>query len=559
MHTRWGELAAAGSNGSRARRAIQPIMTTHDVFISYAHVDNEALLEDQDGWIAVLHRVLEKRLSQLLGRVANVWWDRRRLNGNVYFDDTIATACENTTVMVSVISPRYLKSDYCRKEVEHFSATRGVKIGDRSRIFSCIKTPVARDALFPQLAGKLGYEFYRGSKDEGYFREYDVYNPELKPLFMSALEELAQDVAKLVVALAVEPRSQAAPAPVSTPAPAAADEPAPKAPAVFVATTSGDAKPIREGVARELKARGALVTPEAAWSESLAGFDKELAQAAGEVSLSVHILGAGYGTIPEDAEASYPVLQLERIKQLAAQRSLHAPLARIVWIAREPAPTSEKQRKFLESVRNDPAVGALDELLEGSEEELKERIVAKLATLEKLAKEREAQAQRAAAPQPGRASGTPAVRKVYVISADTEAESCVVEVEQALGARGFDVISSLELAEEETEAAREARHQHWLAQCDGCLILHGHSKVSWVRAQIDEVRKAMGHRQIGPMFSQVVYLAPPVEGLKRRYQVYFPKLEWVEAPAVDLAPFVHDLLQEVPAPTLKPAASSGVR
>ena len=37
----------------------------NDIFISYAHLDDESLDEDQKGWISKFHRVLEIKLSQV--------------------------------------------------------------------------------------------------------------------------------------------------------------------------------------------------------------------------------------------------------------------------------------------------------------------------------------------------------------------------------------------------------------------------------------------------------------------------------------------------------------
>jgi len=537
-------------------------MSTHDVFISYAHVDNEALLEGQDGWISIFQRALQKRLGQLLGRQVAVWWDRQRLSGNQYFDETIAAACESATVMVSVVTPRYLKSDYCNKEVEHFAQSKPIKVGDRSRLFTCVKTPVQRQDLFQQMEHKLGYEFYRAEEGSGRFREYDVFDPELKPMFMAALEDLAQDVGKLLGLFEPNPGApRHSSITLKTTTPKAAEKQR-----VFIATTSGDVKAVREGLLRELQTREYGVTPDHAFSEDAAGFEAELVRAAAPACVSVHILGASYGTIPEDADGSYPVLQFERLKQLAADRPQDAPLARIVWIPRGVEGSSEKQKKFLARVRGDATLGPLDELLEGSEEELKERVIAKLQTLERARQEREERAAREQKAAQKRAetggldtglrASMTTVSKVYVISADDEGED-VEAVERALGAQGFDVISSLELAEEETEAEREARHQQLLSECDGCLIYHGATKLSWVRAQIDEVRKALGHRARGPMRGQAVYLAPPVEGLKRRYQVQFPKLEGSSAPDRDLQPFVQQLVEAPSTSSVLPARAAG--
>ncbi len=39
----------------------------NDLFLSYAHLDNEPLMEDQRGWISSFRRTLEVRLAQILG------------------------------------------------------------------------------------------------------------------------------------------------------------------------------------------------------------------------------------------------------------------------------------------------------------------------------------------------------------------------------------------------------------------------------------------------------------------------------------------------------------
>lgn len=40
-----------------------------DAFMSYAHLDNIALVEGRKGWVANLHRALEVRVGQLRGRI----------------------------------------------------------------------------------------------------------------------------------------------------------------------------------------------------------------------------------------------------------------------------------------------------------------------------------------------------------------------------------------------------------------------------------------------------------------------------------------------------------
>ena len=152
----------------------------NDVFISYAHIDDQALTEGQKGWITQFHRILEVRLGQLLGEKPTIWRDQK-LQGSDVFDDKIVNAFREAKVMISIMSPRYMKSEWCLKELNEFykAASDGgsIKVGEKARIFKVIKTPIdARDIPehIPQvLQSILGFEFFDFDPDTGRLVEYD--------------------------------------------------------------------------------------------------------------------------------------------------------------------------------------------------------------------------------------------------------------------------------------------------------------------------------------------------------------------------------------------------
>ena len=47
----------------------------NEILISYAHIDDQVLTEGQKGWITQFHRVLDVRVSQLLGVKPKIWRD----------------------------------------------------------------------------------------------------------------------------------------------------------------------------------------------------------------------------------------------------------------------------------------------------------------------------------------------------------------------------------------------------------------------------------------------------------------------------------------------------
>ena len=88
--------------------------TANDLFSSYAHIDNLPITEDERGWITEFHRILENRLAQLMGEQPRVWRDQK-LTGNDIFDQKIVSQFDQTKLIVSILSPRYIKSEWCVK------------------------------------------------------------------------------------------------------------------------------------------------------------------------------------------------------------------------------------------------------------------------------------------------------------------------------------------------------------------------------------------------------------------------------------------------------------
>ena len=79
---RSGSLAGRGVGPpSVRRRTARPQRYSNvmnfegDAFISYAHLDNVELVEGHKGWVANLHRALEIRVAQLLGKQSRIWRD----------------------------------------------------------------------------------------------------------------------------------------------------------------------------------------------------------------------------------------------------------------------------------------------------------------------------------------------------------------------------------------------------------------------------------------------------------------------------------------------------
>ena len=59
------------------------------------------------------------RSSWASSEPAKIWRDEK-LTGNDVYDDKIVNEFKNAKVMISVLSPRYIKSEWCNRELNEF-------------------------------------------------------------------------------------------------------------------------------------------------------------------------------------------------------------------------------------------------------------------------------------------------------------------------------------------------------------------------------------------------------------------------------------------------------
>lgn len=104
----------------------------HDVFVSYAHGPRYALNPHEDllfQWSEKLVHDLRNQISVKLNtkdpaRQADLWMDPN-LTSNQPLTATIENAVKGSALLLVVMSPYYLASDWCGKEVEWFGANAG--------------------------------------------------------------------------------------------------------------------------------------------------------------------------------------------------------------------------------------------------------------------------------------------------------------------------------------------------------------------------------------------------------------------------------------------------
>src|SRR5436189_4111812 len=493
----------------------------NDIFISYAHIDDVALIEGQKGWISGFHRALEIRLGQLLGRPPRIWRDLK-LQGNDVFADRLVERLPGVAILISVISPRYMKSDWCLRELREFikaaNASGGVRVGHKARVFKIVKTPVPLEQQAEELQHMLGYDFFTADPHSGRPKELSqTADAEIQRLYWAKLDDLAHDLTDLIETLEASgtgPAAAAAPvrssviAPTSPGAPQSAGAPPPAAApstpekAVYLAETTYDLREKRDAIRRELQTQGLQVLPDQPLPLVRDECEVAIRDGLNRSVMSIHLVGRNYGLVPEGATQSTVVIQNE----LAIERAAAGPYPRLIWIPEKLECDDERQLKFIEHLQTDTRIQQGADILQTPFEEFKAAMNRRLRADEK----EEEKAEESAAG----ADGTDNLKRIYLIS-DRRDEGAPAELSDYLYEQGFEVI--LPVFEGE-EAQIRKDHEENLSLCDAVLFYYGEGNELWLRQKLREVQKSAAFGRKKPIVLKAIYVAPPDNPTKAKFR-----------------------------------------
>jgi hypothetical protein len=495
----------------------------YDIFISYGHLDDENP-DDVKGWVDMLVERLPGQMQGHLAYKPRVWRDERSLRGNDLLQAAIKEGVESSLLFVPVVTPRYVLSGWCRRELEMFCSSQPPACPSadafRSRIFKIIKMPLTmphvRDKEPEHLREMVGYEFYEMEGDMPV-----EFSPDVQPAkdmrYWTILRRLAWEMTEMLGQLKPDGRMPGAavtvPAgdvlnvgrvstfadfsKVNTPPEAQNESPilvrATPAKVVYLAETTSDLSKERELVRDELRQRGYGVLPEKKLPvetscEALASAVRADVE---RCTLSVHLVGVKYGSTPEDDVRSVVRIQ----EELAAERSASAPdFRRILWMPpglMTPAleVKDSRQKEFVTELQS--RIGEGSELLQTSVEDLKTRIV------EKLDPPRPA--------QPARVKRHDKLKQIYLICDDSD-RGLVKPIKKYLFEENFEVITWLD-----SDAADKLMEYHRknLKECDAALIYFGGGDEPWVRMKLQDLEKAYGYGREDDWCASAVYVGAP--------------------------------------------------
>ncbi|MFX0198449.1 MAG: TIR domain-containing protein [Candidatus Hodarchaeota archaeon] len=459
----------------------------NDIFISYSHLDNKPLIEGQKGWISSFHASLSRRLGQLLGREPKIWRDETEIRGHEYFVKVTMEKLRKSLILISVLTPRYIQSEWCMDELQEFcrvvKSSDAVSIRNQSRIFKIIKTPVPPEQNPAEIRQLLGYEFFEmdekdnprefiGEKDSRYLNDY-----------LDKLNDVANDIRRLIKTIENNTESVTQP-PEKT---------------IYLAETTSDLKKERDDIRRNLLDKGFTILPNR-WlpiRPEDGDFKDTVRDFLRQCKLTIHLIGNRYGSVPEEEEKSIIELQ----NKLAAEQCQNDPMFyRLIWIPPNLTP-EKRQQDFINSLQNNKAKQPRTEIDQSALEDFKTLVQ---DTLKKITEP----------PLNRKAKKHDGPKRVYLICDQPDLE-LIQPIDDCLYNEGFEVLLPLFTGDEDQ---RFQIHLDYLCLCDVAMVYYNFANESWLSCKLNDLRKAPGYGRDKPIAASTVYITGKKTDHKERFR-----------------------------------------
>jgi hypothetical protein len=447
----------------------------HDVFISYAHFDNEPDTQEIR-WVSRFQADLKVALRQRLGADPNVFFDNRSLQNQ--FLQELTDNARGSAAFVAIMSPSYMKREWTIKELEAFDASSS----DQNRLVPVELLPVLEAECHPRLLQVKRAPFYW--KDP---LEEDIalkLTPKFNP---DKYEQRLQGLAHRIEALLRSVRDR-------SPKPAEAKGPL-TGETILLAQVTNDLYDERDQIVAYLNQFGARILPEADYKQGGPEFAEAFTADVAQAGLFVQLLGPYRSNRPPDLlrEGSSEPKSYAQFQYDAAKASGKPALQ---W--RRPdintATITHWDKHLLEGP--DVLVMGLQEFMK----EIKKAIERKNAAAEKdkVKAEKEAEKDK---------SGDGAAKTQFLfINADASDKELTEQLLKAFEDRR-DWIAAGPLFEGSAEDITKDLDAN-LVDCDTLLLVYGKADAPWVRAQLRRYSKIERLRDT-PLRVKTILFAPP--------------------------------------------------
>ena len=445
----------------------------YDVFISYAHHDNET----HGNWIHEFQQRLADFFRSRTGQRLKVFLDEDGLRTGNVLSDRLVQAMENSALFIPILSPVYLSSPWCRREFLHYKghAGEGLIVGGTSRIL-----PV-RLMDYNQFGGETGEGRQEVEAITGFLKAKEILYADFyqEPLpvpvseqdFINKVARLSSDVFS---ALDLVRRHQEE---IKTPEHR-------DGAGLFLGYAYGEAKKLREQLVKELQqhrkynklairilpeeAADAPPEPKVLSEKDLRGF---IQRQLGASDMAVFFYDDVEGAKPSDSPRT-PIAHLQY--GLALEEAAKRANFRIFYIAQTSEDCAASQLAFLDQLDAEALIN--HKVLPLPAFELKAVRDFLLEYLEK--------------PSPPLLPSTPGTRVFYVHHPHDKNDALWASIDDLMYENRYEVIRSVFPEDDPLIDADKAMRDSWLVS-QKALVLLRHATTAWCNAKkVDLIKMA---------------------------------------------------------------------
>ncbi|MEM7086700.1 MAG: toll/interleukin-1 receptor domain-containing protein [Bacteroidota bacterium] len=355
----------------------------YDIFISYAHLDNEKFPGQTDGWIEQFFLGLKYLLDKRYGRqgFVKIWWDNKKLDGNVLFDDSIAEGIKKSAIMICLNSSAYKASDYCQQELQLFYEKAqkepiGLSLGNRSRLVHVLLNNIHYSDWPKELEGSSGFPFHDAEDAEDYGDAIET----LSPKFKSLMQDLKDSIWKLIEEFPKDER-------INEVLHQLEDQEKDDSFSIYLAEVADTLRTPRKRIAAELAKKGFTIIDGVPPPHAASEHEEATRQSLVKSQLSIHLLDQYPGRdIVDDPEIWYP--------QKQAEIAFKEPIPQMIWVPSDlefSEIEEEVYLQFMESIYEGTVSKKNYEYIRGSKSTLTGEIIEYAERIQKSQKQRVAQ------------------------------------------------------------------------------------------------------------------------------------------------------------------------
>jgi hypothetical protein len=481
-----------------------------DIFISYARDDDLPPHDkpDREGFVTFLDESVRQEFRDTGPDRPEIWRDTKRIADGAQFTPEIEDALKQASFLVVILSPNWMASAWCKRELETFAKVHGP--GDlRERIIVVSKRYVDPDKRPSLLQGQSGFAFYARNGDSKEITldvEFFDRGEPRDNRYWTTLKALAAYLLKRQALAALLKRE---PPPDK---PSASYPPTGRT--IYVAKPASDMRAGYERIVSELAGKGHTVVPPPAedipFDSAVAVIDAALSNA----EIAVHLLGERSGDSPE-GQPPMAKLQLARAAARADKddgKKFHRLIwAPSLWTAPADAgqPAREIPRHPIEVLTRFDSQLPTDKVEGDSLSKFVDFLNQHLVAIAP---------PRAPATLPADMTGDVRLY-LYHSAEDTD---YALNLAQALQERKLETLFP---AFEGPEADTRSFNSKQLAACDAVILCWASASEVWVRAQASGLRNwhELGRSQ--QFFYRAVIAAPPPGVRKKASKALFPRSE----------------------------------